>query len=83
VWQPVGRGYRKVTFAGRGAGAGLVVAALAAAVGLTGCVGPAVTDAGYRTGSDMTQTGGFAFLIAWTVFLALCAGLAWLILRRH
>jgi len=31
----------------------------------------------------MTQTGGFAFVIAWTIFLILCAALAWLILRRR
>jgi hypothetical protein len=30
----------------------------------------------------MTDTGGFAFLIAWALFFALCLGLAYLILRR-
>ncbi len=31
----------------------------------------------------MTQTGGFAFLIAWSVFIVLCGVLAYLILRRR
>ncbi|GAB3155475.1 hypothetical protein GCM10027290_51680 [Micromonospora sonneratiae] len=30
----------------------------------------------------MTQTGGFAFLIAWSTFIALCGLLVYLILRR-
>jgi hypothetical protein len=30
----------------------------------------------------MTDTGGFTFLVAWALFAALCALLAWLILRR-
>jgi hypothetical protein len=31
----------------------------------------------------MTQTGGFAFLIAWTLFLGLLVVLAALIVRRR
>ncbi len=30
----------------------------------------------------MTDTGGFAFLIAWALFFALCLALAWLITHR-
>jgi hypothetical protein len=31
----------------------------------------------------MTETGGFAFLIAWTEFIALGLLLFWTITRRH
>ncbi|MFC0531957.1 hypothetical protein [Phytohabitans kaempferiae] len=31
----------------------------------------------------MTQTGGFAFLIAWGTFFLLCGFLVYLILRRR
>jgi hypothetical protein len=31
----------------------------------------------------MTQTGGFAFLTAWSIFFLLCAVLLWFILRRR
>lgn len=31
----------------------------------------------------MTDTGGFAFFFAWALFLALCLGLAYLILRAR
>jgi hypothetical protein len=31
----------------------------------------------------VTQTGGFAFLIAWSGFFVLCAVLAWFVLRRR
>jgi hypothetical protein len=31
----------------------------------------------------MTDTGGFAFLIAWTMFLALCLALGWTIVARN
>lgn len=31
----------------------------------------------------MTDTGGFAFLIAWTTFLLLCLVLGWTIVHRR
>ena len=31
----------------------------------------------------MTQTGGFAFLIALSIFFVLCGVLAWFVLRRR
>jgi hypothetical protein len=31
----------------------------------------------------MTDTGGFAFLIAWSTFIVLCLLLAWIIIRRR
>jgi hypothetical protein len=31
----------------------------------------------------VTDTGGFAFLIAWAIFFALCLTLAYLIVRRR
>jgi hypothetical protein len=31
----------------------------------------------------VTDTGGFAFLIAWGLFFALCLALAYLVLRRR
>jgi hypothetical protein len=31
----------------------------------------------------MTDTGGFAFLIAWSIFIALCLALGWVIVRHH
>jgi hypothetical protein len=31
----------------------------------------------------VTDTGGFAFFFAWALFLALCLGLAYLILRAR
>jgi hypothetical protein len=30
----------------------------------------------------MTETGGFAFLIAWAQFVVLCVALGWVIVRR-
>ena len=30
----------------------------------------------------MTETGGFAFLIAWITFAILCLALGWIIVRR-
>lgn len=30
----------------------------------------------------MTETGGFAFLIAWTSFAVLCLTLGWIIVHR-
>ncbi len=31
----------------------------------------------------MTQTGGFVFLIAWSIFFALWGLLAWFVVRRR